>query len=520
MDVFEHAGDDCADGAHPHRRSIAAPPLAMAMPARAFRPGALAAAAFLWAMAAIGFVTDAGALLWLPLFFAALVATATAATRPRPARLPVLRMRPLARPAGARTNDAEAIARLLDAAECPVVVRGEDGLIRHASRAASELLGLCAGGRLEEAGIDLPKPWNGVAGRGEIVSHPDFPVTIDGERRWFVWVERPVASGTATDSLAVALDITERRKAEEAEAVARRRAEEADRDKSRFLATVSHEIRTPLNGTLGMAKLLQATDLTPEQSTYVGAITTSAGALLALIEDLLDISKIESGRFVLDARPASPLTIAENVVELLADRAHARALGLSLFATRRVPALAELDAGKLRQILLNLVGNAVKFTQSGGVSVELDLETGGHGADRLLLRVRDTGTGLRASDLERIFEEFEQVEQSAADGEGSGLGLAIANRLAVAMGGRIEVESRYGEGSVFTCRVPVKCLEPGQPGRPLAARRVLIVSRNHAEAEGLAETIRDQGGEAIVARTPEEARGEARRAARRHHRRR
>ena len=203
------------------------------------------------------------------------------------------------------------------------------------------------------------------------------------DTRWFSWIELSVRDKASADvsHRAIARDITSRKKAESALIASRERAEFASRAKSRFLATVSHEIRTPMNGIMGMAKLLADTKLTPEQRTYVGAVSTSASALLALIDDLLDYSKIEAGRFEPEVRTVSPRELVDNVVELLASRAYAKDIGLGCAVGADVPQLVKSDAGRLRQVLLNLIGNAIKFTSTGGVLVRLELGGEPHGSD-------------------------------------------------------------------------------------------------------------------------------------------
>ncbi|TIW39186.1 MAG: hybrid sensor histidine kinase/response regulator, partial [Mesorhizobium sp.] len=198
---------------------------------------------------------------------------------------------------------------------------------------------------------------------------------------------------------------------------------------------------------MGMAKLLVDTDLSPEQRTYVGAVSTSASALLALIEDLLDYSKIEAGRFDPEPQPTSVREIANNIIELMAAKAFAKNIGLGCHVEPDVPQMITADPGRVRQVLLNLIGNAIKFTDTGGVLLGVArarTET----TDRICFTITDTGPGLREEDMERIFEEFEQSDGTSTRVHGgAGLGLAISRRLVTAMGGSISVSSRLGEGS-------------------------------------------------------------------------
>ncbi|RIK83485.1 MAG: hybrid sensor histidine kinase/response regulator, partial [Hyphomicrobiales bacterium] len=415
-------------------------------------------------------------------------------------------------------RESEERARgLADALGDIVVHRDREGRIVYANRVLSELVGVApaavTGRRLAELGIDIGVVPDSAFCDGECLSSTDVAVRTASGERWFSWIELSVRDkdDDAVSHRAIARDITARKRAEAALNAARERAEAASEAKSRFLATVSHEIRTPMNGIMGMAHLLAETRLTPEQRTYVAAVSTSAAALLALIDDLLDYSKIEFGRLDLEPQPVSPRELAENVVELISPRAHDKGIGLGCHVAPDVPALVDADPGRLRQVLINIVGNAVKFTETGGVLVEVGMVDGGAGEGaerRIRFHVVDTGPGLKRRDIARIFEEFEQGDSTPTRRHGgAGLGLAISRRIVEAMGGTIAAEGEPGKGSRFTVEIPVRnAVAPRLDlGAALAGRRVLVVSANAIEAQALARTVAAHGGAADIARTVEEA---------------
>ena len=286
--------------------------------------------------------------------------------------------------------------------------------------------------------------------------------TATGER-WFAWEEHRVPSGDgrAFELQAIGRDITNARRAEAELARTRDQAEAANRAKSRFLAAMSHEIRTPMNGILGMAGLLRDTQATLEQQTYVAAIDHSARTLLALIDEILDFSKIEAGKLTLHPRPFQLHACVQATVELLAPKAHEKGIEIAWAISLGVPDLVVGDETRIRQILLNLIGNAIKFTDRGGVMVTIAL---GQTAERLICRIEDTGIGLSRAALTTLFTEFEQFDTALGRrAGGTGLGLAISKRLARAMGGDIRVASQLGRGSKFTFDLRVQAAEGARP---------------------------------------------------------
>ncbi|MDZ7600053.1 MAG: PAS-domain containing protein, partial [Hoeflea sp.] len=282
------------------------------------------------------------------------------------------------------------------------------------------------------------------------------------------------------------------------------KAEIADRAKSEFLANMSHEIRTPMNGVLGMAELLSRTELDTRQRTFTDIIVKSGNALLTIINDILDFSKIDAGQMVLDEAPFDMREAIEDVATLISSRAAERDIELIVRIDPGLPSRVVGDMGRVRQIITNLAGNAIKFTESGHVLIELTGTSNATGHLDMTLRVQDTGIGIPKDKLEAVFDKFSQVDNSSTRRhEGTGLGLAITSRLVSLMKGRIRAESTVGEGSVFIVdlSMPVDATAAKARIAPIdvTGSRILIIDDNPVNRAILNEQLSAWGFDACAA---------------------
>ncbi|MEQ9401539.1 MAG: response regulator [Longimicrobiales bacterium] len=405
-------------------------------------------------------------------------------------------------------------ARFFDLSLDPLVITDLEGRFLRVNDAFTEVLGyadqdvsgLAFRDLAHEADVEALEERSKRLEAGEPVSYQEARIRRpDGSFRWMSWSGLPVPGEGVV--YAVGRDITRAKEAEHTLRSARDAAEEANRAKSEFVANMSHEIRTPMNGIIGMTRLALESELSREQREYLETVDASARALLQIINDVLDFSKIEAGRLELEPVPFALHSTLADAFKTLAVRAAEKDIELLYEEGPEVPNALVGDAGRLRQVLINLIGNAIKFTEQGEVAVMVDVAAADPDGVRLRFDVRDTGIGIHPEAQGRIFQAFAQADGSTTRRfGGTGLGLPIASEITRLMGGELTLESAPGLGSTFTFTARFGVADEADlptaamaPTHALRGRRVLVVDDNATNRRILRDCLRRWDMEPILA---------------------
>src|SRR5713101_5021082 len=416
--------------------------------------------------------------------------------------------------------DRALLQRIIDASPALIFINDREGTFLLANQFMAKSYGLTAERMTGMTHMDIGRLLGAPEGEiqrfldadqrvidsGEAVFIPEQVLSTRGRTTWLQISKMPIeVPGRGRCVLGVCVDITARKEIEGEIHRAQLAAEQAARAKSDFLAMMSHEIRTPMNGVLGMTGLLLDTSLTAEQREYAETVRSSGSALLGILNEILDLSKIEAGRMELEHIDFSVAAAVEEATELLAERAHRKRIELLSRVDATIPATLRGDPGRFRQVLINLIGNAIKFTERGEVVITVEMAQEGSNDVELRIAVRDSGIGIAAEARSRLFQPFSQADSSTTrQFGGTGLGLAICRRLVELMGGEIGVDSEPGQGSTFRFtvrlqRVLAGALDAGAKTAALRGARILIVDDNATNRVFLREQLRGWGVEADVA---------------------
>ncbi|HVW22276.1 MAG TPA: ATP-binding protein [Opitutaceae bacterium] len=356
----------------------------------------------------------------------------------------ILRLAPVAR------------AMLIENLEDLLVVLDASGAVLDLNRAAAVKLGWLPESAQGRPYDEVLADWPGVVAHLEDDVPGKAEVAIGGKVHDLTVAPIRDRKGRLQARILILRDITDRKEIEAQFQRAKEQAEAANAAKSRFLAMISHEIRTPMNAVVGFTHLLQSTPINDEQRQYLDLIAQGGKALLVIIDDVLDYTKITSGRLELEAAPFKVAELASHTYRLLQPRAREKGIGLELTIDPEIPTVVMGDQVRVGQVLTNLVSNALKFTERGGVFIRLGREEAGDGSRFLVAEVRDTGIGIAPEAMNRIFQPFSQADNSITRKYGgTGLGLAISKRLCELMGGDLAVSSEVGVGTTFTARMRV-----------------------------------------------------------------